>query len=120
MINKVILVGNVGKVDVKNTPQGIKVAKLAIATSKRYQDANKEWKEQTTWHTVMAWRGLAEVVDKHIEVGQQVYIEGELESRTWEDEQGNKRYATEVVAQTLKMLGHKEKQEQTTTYGNFV
>ena len=60
------------------------------------------------------------MIDKHIEVGQQVYIEGELESRTWEDEQGNKRYATEVVAQTLKMLGHKEKQEQTTTYGNFV
>lgn len=120
MINKVILVGNVGNVDVKTTQSGIKVAKVSLATAKRYQDANKEWKELTTWHTVMAWRGLAETIEKYVQAGQQVYVEGELENRSWEDEQGNKRYATDVVANTLKVLGRKEAtQEQPQTY-NFV
>lgn len=109
MVNKVILIGNVGvDPEVRALEGGVKVARLRIATTERiFNRQTQETKEHTEWHTVTLWRGLADVADKYIRKGSQVYIEGNLRSRDWTDETGNKRYATEIVANDLKMLGRR-------------
>ena len=109
MINKVILVGNVGlDPEVRALDSGVKVARLRLATTERYFDKQtNETKELTEWHTVTLWRGLADVVDKYVHKGSQLYIEGSLRTREWEDKDHQKRYTTEVVATEMKLLGRR-------------
>ena len=109
MINKVILIGNVGQDpeirytgDVNN---GTKVATLRVATTERYRDRNGNLQEHTEWHSIVVWRNTADVVEKYVKKGTQVYIEGRLRTRAWDDQNGNKRYVTEIVADTLQLLG---------------
>ena len=116
MINKVILVGNVGQDpevrytgDVNN---GTKVATIRLATTERYRDRNTNLQEHTEWHNVVAWRGQADLVEKYVKKGTQLYIEGRLRSRTWEDQTGAKRYAIDIVADTIQLLGRRQDSQQ--------
>ena len=109
MINKVILVGNVGlDPEVRALESGVKVARIRLATTERYTDRQtNETKEQTEWHTITLWRGLADVVDKYVHKGSQLYVEGSLRTREWVDKDNQKRYATEIVATDMKLLGRR-------------
>lgn len=109
MINKVILVGNVGAdPEVRSLENGAKVARIRLATTERiYNKEKNETKEVTEWHNVTLWRGLADVVDRYVHKGSQLYIEGKMRTREY-DKNGTKCYATDIVAEELKMLGRKE------------
>lgn len=110
-LNKVMLIGNVGKdPEPRHLENGAMLVTLTVATTERYKDRNGEAKEQTEWHNVVCWRNLAEMVEKYVHKGTQVYIEGKIRSRSWEDQNGQKRYATEVIADTLRLLGRKPDQ----------
>ena len=106
-VNKVILVGNLGKdPEVKYTPQGTPVAKLTLATNERYKDKDGQWQDRTEWHNIVLWQRLAEIAGEYLKKGGKVYIEGRLQTRSWDDKQtGQKRYMTEVVANDLVLLG---------------
>ena len=106
-VNKVILVGNLGKdPEVRHLESGVMVANFTLATSESYKDRNTgERKQVTEWHNVVLWRGLAEIAEKYLKKGNQVYIEGKLRTRSWNDQDGNTRYTTEVVADNMTMLG---------------
>lgn len=106
-VNKVIILGNLGKdPEVKYTPQGTPVAKLTVATNYRYKDKNDQWQDQTEWHNVVLWQRLAEIAGEYLKKGSKVYIEGRLQTRSWDDKQTNqKRYMTEIVANDLVLLG---------------
>jgi len=106
-VNKVILLGNLGKdPEVKYTPQGTPVAKLAVATNERFKDKDGQWQDRTEWHNVVLWQRLAEIAGEYLKKGSKVYIEGKLQTRSWDDKQTNqKRYMTEVVANDLVLLG---------------
>ena len=114
-INKVILVGRLGKdPEVRYTPSGAAVANFTIATSEEWKDKDSgEKQERTEWHRVVAWRRLGEICGEYLHKGSQVYIEGRLQTKSWEDREGNKRYTTEVVAQTMQMLGSPRKEGKT-------
>lgn len=109
MINKVILVGNVGlDPEVRSLESGVKVARLRLATTERIFDRQtNETKELTEWHTITLWRGLAEVVDKYVRKGSQLYIEGSIRTREWIDKDNQKRYSTEILANDMKLLGRR-------------
>lgn len=108
MVNKVILVGNVGTdPEIRYLEGGVAVANFSLATSESYKNKNGERVEQTEWHRIVLWRGLAEVVEKYVKKGTQLYIEGRLQTRSWEDQNGNKRFTTEIVADNMKMLSRK-------------
>ena len=113
MVNKVILVGNVGlDPEVRTLETGVKVARIRLATTERiFNRQTNETTEHTEWHTVTLWRGLAEVIDKYVRKGSQLYIEGSLRSREWERD-GVKHYATEIVADEMKLLGRRTDQPQ--------
>ena len=113
MINKVILVGNVGAdPEIRTLDNGIKCARIRVATTERiYYKEKNETKELTEWHNITLWRGLAEVVDKYIRKGSQVYIEGKLRTREYE-KNGTKCYATEIAAEELKMLDKRDATQQ--------
>ena len=103
-VNKVILVGNLGKdPELKYTPSGAAVATFSLATTERFKD--KDGNQKTEWHNVIAWRQLAEICGKYLHKGKQVYIEGRIQYRTYDDRDGNKRYITEIVADQMQMLG---------------
>ncbi|HDR46702.1 MAG TPA: single-stranded DNA-binding protein [Geoalkalibacter subterraneus] len=105
-INKVILVGNLGKdPELRYTPSGVPVATFPIATSERFKDRNGEQQERTEWHNIVAWRQLAEICGKYLHKGKQVYLEGKIQSRKYQDRDGNDRYITEIVADQMQMLG---------------
>jgi single-strand DNA-binding protein len=106
-VNKVILIGNLGKdPEVKYTPSGTPVAKLTLATNERFKDKGGEWQDRTEWHNVVVWQRLAEIAGEYLKKGSKVYIEGRLQTRSWDDKQTNqKKYMTEVVAQDLVLLG---------------
>jgi single-strand DNA-binding protein len=105
-VNKVILVGNLGKdPELRYTPSGAAVASFSLATSERYKDKSGEWVDKTEWHNIVAWKQLAEICGKYLHKGKQVYIEGRIQTRTYDDRDGNKRYITEIVADQMKMLG---------------
>jgi len=107
-VNKVILVGNVGRdPEVRYTNQ-LAVCTLAIATSETFKNKNGERETRTEWHNVVLWRSLAEVAEKYVRKGSQLYIEGRLRTRSWEDKDGIKRYTTEVYADTMQLLGKRE------------
>ena len=112
-INKVILVGNLGKdPEVRYLEGGTAVANFTLATSETYKDRTSgEKKTQTEWHNVVLWRGLAEVAEKYLKKGNQVYVEGKIRTRSWEDKEGNTRYTTEIVGDNMTMLGKKEGQD---------
>jgi single-strand DNA-binding protein len=121
MINKVILIGNVGQDpeirytgDVNN---GTKVATFRVATTERYRDRSGNLQEHTEWHSIVVWRNTADVVEKYVKKGTQVYIEGRLRSRSWDDQNGNKRYVTEIVADTLQLLGRRPEGQQQAPQG---
>lgn len=105
-VNKVILIGNLGRdPEVRYTRDGTAVANLNVATSESWNDPNGQRQERTEWHRVVAWGRLAEVAKEYLSKGRQVYIEGKLQTRSWEDKEGNKRYTTEVKVDQMVMLG---------------
>lgn len=105
-VNKVILVGNLGAdPEVRSTPSGQQVATLSLATSRNHKDRDGNRKEETEWHRVVVWGQLAELAQRYLAKGRKVYVEGRLQTRSWDDAQtGQKRYSTEVVAETLTFL----------------
>ena len=109
MINKVILVGNVGaEPEVRTMETGAKVVRIRLATTERFNDRQGgEKREVTEWHTITLWRGLADVVDRYVHKGSQLYIEGRLRTREWTDKDNIKRYSTEIIADNMQMLGAK-------------
>ena len=108
-VNKVIIVGNVGRdPEVRFTKAGTAVATFSVATSERFKDRDGQPQERTEWHRVVAWAQLADICGKYLRKGKQVYIEGRLQTRDWEDKDGHKRYTTEVVANVMQMLGRRE------------
>lgn len=107
-VNKVILVGNVGKdPEVRYVDQNTAVANFTLATTDRaYTAANgTQYPERTEWHNIVAWRGLAKIAESYIRKGTSLYIEGKIRSRTWQDQNGNNRYITEIVADSIELLG---------------
>jgi single-strand DNA-binding protein len=105
-VNKVILIGNLGAdPELRYTNTGTAVANFRIATNDQWTDKNGEKQERAEWHHIVAWGKLGEICGKYLKKGRPVYVEGRLQTRTWEDQQGNKRYTTEVVAQVMQMLG---------------
>src|SRR5476649_1380592 len=107
-VNRVMLIGNLGKEpDIQFLEGNIGVAKFSLATTETYKDRNGKLVSQTEWHTVVLWRGLAELAQKYLHKGSLVYIEGRLRTRSWEDREGNKKFATEVVGDNLIMLDKK-------------
>ncbi len=112
-VNKVILIGNLGKdPEVRHLENGAAVANFPIATTESYKDRNGNRQDQTEWHNIVLWRGLAEIAEKYLRKGNQVYIEGKLRSRSWEDKEGNTRYITEVVGDNMTMLGGRASEGQ--------
>ena len=106
-VNKVILIGNVGKdPEVKVLENGIRVANFPLATTEIYKKDGNRF-EQTEWHNIVLWRGLAEVAEKIVKKGATIYLEGKLRSRTWEDKEKGKRYFVEIVADTLTVISGK-------------
>lgn len=105
-VNKVILIGNLGAdPEVRHLQNGAAVANFRIATSETYKDRQTgEKREQTEWHSIVAWRGLAEIVEKYLRKGSKVYVEGKLRTRQWQDKDGNTRYTTEIHADEMSML----------------
>jgi single-strand DNA-binding protein len=107
-VNKVIIVGNVGRdPEVRYTQSGRAVASFSVATSERFQDKEGQTQERTEWHRVVAWARLAEICGEYLRKGKQVYVEGRLQTRDWEDKDGHKRYTTEVIANVMQMLGRR-------------
>ncbi len=118
-INKVILIGNLGRdPEVRYTPDGTAVANFSIATSDTWTDkASGEKRERTEWHRIVAWRRLGEICGEYLSKGRQVYIEGKIQTREWEDKEGVKRYTTEIVADQMQMLGPKGTGERPASAG---
>ena len=109
-LNKAMLIGNVGRdpeVRYLEGNNGAKVATFTLATTERYRDRNGETRENTEWHNIVAWRNTADVVERFVKKGTQLYIEGRIRTRSWDDQTGNKRYTTEIIADTLQLLGKK-------------
>lgn len=105
MVNKVTLIGRLGKdPEVRTLDSGTNIAKFSIATDESYKDKNGEWQTQTEWHTVILWRGLAERAEQGLRKGYLVYVEGKLTSRSWQDDQGNTNYITEIRGNYFRVL----------------
>jgi len=121
-INKVILVGNVGKdPEIRHLDSGVVVANLPLATSETYTAKNGDKVTSTEWHNIVLWRGLAEVAEKYVTKGRQLYIEGKIKTRSYDDREGNKRYITEIVADVMQMLGTRadnQQSDKSDKYGN--
>ncbi|MCK9616530.1 MAG: single-stranded DNA-binding protein [Lentimicrobiaceae bacterium] len=105
-VNKVILVGNLGRdPDIQNLENGVKKATFSLATSEVIKNKDGSKTAQTEWHNVVLWRGLAEIAEKYLLKGKQVYLEGKIRTRSWEDKDGNKRYITEIIGENLVLVG---------------
>lgn len=109
-VNKVILVGNVGQdPEVRYTASGVPVARVSLATNERFKDRNDQWQDKTEWHSVVAWQRLAEIVGEYVRKGSKLYLEGKLQTSTWEDRQNSeKKYRTEIVARDIVLLGSRD------------
>ncbi len=107
MINKVILVGNLGRdPEVRSTPSGQPVASFTLATSRKWKDKGGQRQEQTEWHNIVCWGRQAEVAGQYLTKGKQIYVEGRLQTRSWDDRNtGEKKYRTEVICENFQMLG---------------
>jgi len=105
-VNKVILVGNLGAdPDMRYTPSGQGVCELRVATSESWNDKNGQRQERTEWHRIVVWGKRAEVCSKYLSKGRQVFVEGRIQTRTYDDKDGNKRYITEIIAAVVQFLG---------------
>ena len=118
-VNKVILIGRLGKdPEIKSIPSGQSVAKFTIATDERFTDRNGEKQERTEWHNIVAWGKLGEICGQYLKKGKLVYIEGSIRTDSWEDkESGQKKYRTEIIAQTMQMLDRRGDDEGGGGYG---
>lgn len=106
MVNRVILIGNLGRdPEIRRLENGAVVAKFSLATNENYRDKAGEWQSQTEWHDIIMWRSLAERAEAQLKKGSQVYLEGKLTHRSWQDKDGNNRRTTEVVASYFRMVG---------------
>ena len=104
-VNKGVLIGNLGAdPEVRFTPSGVQVVSATLATSEGWNDKNGERQERTEWHRLVLWRKLAEIADQYLKKGSKIYVEGKLQTRSWDDQKGHKRYVTEVVVNNLEML----------------
>ena len=107
-VNKVILVGNVGKdPEIRYLEGGTAVCSFPLATSETYRNRDGERITSTEWHNIVLWRGLAEIAEKYVKKGSQLYIEGRIRTRSWDDREGNKRYTTEIIGDNMQMLGRR-------------
>ena len=114
-VNKVILVGNLGKdPEIRHLDNGVAVANFSLATTESYTNKQGERVNQTEWHNVVLWRGLADIAEKYLKKGNSVYIEGKIVTRKWEDKDSNTRYSTDIVADKMTMLGSKQESTSTT------
>jgi len=112
-VNKVILIGRLGKdPEIKYTPSGAPMAKFTLATDESFKDKTGQQQKRTEWHNIVAWNKLAEICGEYLTKGKQVYIEGRIQSRQWEDQSGNKRTAYDIVAQRMQMLGSRADTER--------
>lgn len=117
-VNKVILVGRLGAdPELKTLSSGQSVANFTIATSENWVDRDGQKQERTEWHRIVVWGKLAEICRQHLGKGRQVFVEGKLQTRSWEDQQGQKRYTTEVTATTVQFLGAPSERGQSTGMG---
>ena len=108
-VNKVILIGNLGgDPEVRFTPDGVAVANFSLATTESWKDRNGERQERTEWHRLVLWRQLAEIAKNYLRKGSKLYVEGKLQTRSWDDQSGQKRYTTEVVVNEMEMLDSRE------------
>lgn len=108
-LNKVTLIGNLGKdPDLQTLDGNIKVAKFSLATTETFKDANSQSHTTTDWHTIVLWRGLADLAEKYLKKGSLVYIEGKLKTRSYDDKEGNKKSVTEILGEQLILLDKKE------------
>lgn len=113
-LNKVLLIGNLTRdPEVRSTPTGQTVASFSIATSRKWTDKEGQQKEQTEFHNCVAWRKLAEIIGQYLKKGSKMYVEGYLQTRSWEDQQGTKKYRTEIVVDNMIMLDRKGASEST-------
>jgi len=107
-INKVILVGNLGKdPEVRALESGVKVAQFSLATTESYKDKEGNWKDQTEWHNIVAWRYLADKAENNLHKGSQIYLEGKIKTRQWTDQNNVTRYSTDIIAEKFIMLGRR-------------
>lgn len=107
-VNRVYLIGNVGRdPEVRYLESGTAVSKFSLATSETYKNRNGEKITNTEWHNIVLWRGLAEMSEKYITKGMQIFVEGKITTRTWDDKEGNKRYTTEIIGDNVQMLNRK-------------
>ena len=105
-LNKVMLIGNLGKdPELRKTPQGTSVVSFTLATTERWADKNGGKQDHTEWHNVVAWGKLGELANQYLKKGRPAYVEGRITTRSWDDKDGNKRYKTEIVANTIQFLG---------------
>lgn len=120
-LNKVLLIGNTGKdPEFAATSTGRKRATFSLATTRRYRDANGEQKEQTDWHNIVAWGKTADIIESlGVHKGMPLFIEGTLSYRSWTDQNGQKRYATDVVIETFQLLGSRQFNQQTDVQPSF-
>lgn len=109
-VNKVILLGNVGKdPEIRSTPNGVMVANFTLATSDRFQDAQGNWQDRTEWHNLVSFKRTAEIVRDYVKKGTKLYIEGKIQTRSWDDkESGQKRYRTEIIVNDLSLLSGRD------------
>jgi single-strand DNA-binding protein len=109
MVNKVILIGNLGRdPEVRSTPSGQPVASFTLATNRRWRDKNGQRQEQTEWHNIVVWGKQAEIAGQYLTKGKQIFLEGRLQTRSWDDRQtGEKKYKTEIVCENFQMLGQR-------------
>ena len=106
--NKVILIGNVGKdPEVRHLETGTAVSSFTLATTERFRNKAGELQDQTEWHNIVCWRNLAELSEKYIKKGAQIFVEGKIRTRSWQDQTGAKRYTTEIVADNIRLLDRK-------------
>lgn len=110
-LNKVMLIGNVGRdPEMRYTANGTAQTSFSLAVNRSYRGPDNEWKEETEWFNIVAWRDLAERLSQQVVKGRQVYVEGRLQTRTWDDDQGVKHYRTEVIAMSVLQLGPRERE----------
>lgn len=108
-LNKVMLIGNAGKdAELRYLANGTPQAKFSLAVNRNFRGPDGEWKEETEWFNIVVWRDLAERISQNVTKGKQIYVEGRLSTRTWDDDQGVKHYMTEVIANDLKVLERRE------------
>ena len=118
-VNKAILIGNLGKdPELRYTPGGQAVASFTLATSEKWRDKDGVMQDRTEWHNIVVWGRQAEIAKEYLAKGRPVYIEGRIQTRSWEDKDGNKRYTTEVVANQMIMLGGRGESGSSTSSGN--